>query len=51
MASELSRRKAEVVAAHHRNAVVIAADTVVILGDRVMGKPAIGVRPNKCSGL
>ena len=39
MASELSRRKAKLVAAHHRNAVVIAADTVVILGNRVMGKP------------
>lgn len=39
MAMELSRRKAEVVAANHRNAVVIAADTVVILGNQVMGKP------------
>jgi septum formation protein len=39
MALELSRRKAGVVAAHHRSAIVIAADTVVILGDRVMGKP------------
>lgn len=39
MALELSRRKAGVVAANHRNAVVIAADTVVILGNQVMGKP------------
>ena len=39
MVVELSLRKAEIVAARHRNAVVIAADTVVILGDRVMGKP------------
>lgn len=35
----LSREKAEVVARKHRNAVVIAADTVVLIGDKIMGKP------------
>ena len=39
MPLELSRRKAEFVAVRHRDAVVIGADTVVILGGRLMGKP------------
>lgn len=36
---ELSRKKAKVVARKHGSAVIIAADTVVALGDRIFGKP------------
>ena len=39
MVQALSRRKAEVVAKRHANEVVLAADTVVALGDTVLGKP------------
>lgn len=35
----LSREKAESVARKHRNAVIIAADTVVLIGDKILGKP------------
>ena len=35
----LSREKAEVVARKHRNAVIIAADTVVLIDDKILGKP------------
>lgn len=35
----LSREKAEVVARKHCNAVIIAADTVVLIGDKILGKP------------
>jgi septum formation protein len=39
-AAELSRFKVEAVAADEPNSVIIAADTIVILGDRVLGKPS-----------
>lgn len=39
MVQRLSRKKAEVIAQKYRNAIVIAADTVVLLGDRILGKP------------
>ncbi len=39
MVRELSRKKAEIVAGRHKNAVVIAADTVGVIGGQVFGKP------------
>ena len=39
MAMELSLGKASAAARRHRKAVIIAADTLVVLGDRVFGKP------------
>ena len=39
MARELSRQKAAAVAGRYQNAVIIAADTVGILGSEVLGKP------------
>ncbi|MEK7181359.1 MAG: nucleoside triphosphate pyrophosphatase [Patescibacteria group bacterium] len=39
LAKKLSRGKAEVVAKRHKNAIIIAADTIVVLGKEVMGKP------------
>ena len=39
MVRKLSREKAEAVARKHRNVVVIAADTVVLMGDKILGKP------------
>ncbi len=39
LARRLSRRKAEAVALRHKRAVIIAADTLVILGRRIFGKP------------
>jgi septum formation protein len=39
LAGWLAERKAEEVAERHSDAVVIGADTLVVLGDHVMGKP------------
>ncbi len=39
LARSLSRQKAEAVAARHRNAIVIAADTFIVFKGRVLGKP------------
>ena len=39
MVRKLSREKAEAVARKHRNAVVIAADTVVLIDGKILGKP------------
>ncbi len=39
MVRRLSREKAEAVARKHRNAVVIAADTVVLSDGKILGKP------------
>jgi septum formation protein len=39
MARELSLGKARTAAQKHRNALIIAADTFVVLGDRILGKP------------
>lgn len=39
MVQMLSRKKAEVIARKYHNAIVIAADTVVLLGDKILGKP------------
>lgn len=36
----LSREKAQAVAKHHPDSLIIAADTIVVLDDRVLGKPA-----------
>ena len=42
MVCRLWRAKAQTVAARHPDAIVLAADTVVVLGDRLLGKPADG---------
>lgn len=39
LAKRLSRLKAEAVAPRHRNALIIAADTIVIFRERIFGKP------------
>lgn len=39
IAEHLAKEKARVVAGRHPNGVVLAADTVVTFGDRVLGKP------------
>ena len=39
MARELSLGKARTAAQKHRNVLIIAADTFVVLGDRILGKP------------
>ena len=39
MVRKLSREKAEAVARKHRSSVVIAADTVVLIDDKILGKP------------
>lgn len=39
LARTLARRKAEAVAAHHRDAIVIGGDQVIALGAEVLGKP------------
>lgn len=39
LASHLARRKAEAVAVNARNALVIGADQLAVLDDRVLGKP------------
>ncbi len=39
LALTLARGKAEAVAAKHRDALIIAADTFIIFGDELMGKP------------
>lgn len=36
---EMARQKAAVVAAEHPEALVIASDTVVVLGEQILGKP------------
>ncbi len=36
----LSRQKAQAVASHHPQALIIAADTIVVLDDHILGKPA-----------
>ncbi len=39
VALELARRKAEAIAPKHREAFIIAADTIVVLKDAILGKP------------
>jgi septum formation protein len=39
MARELSLGKARAAAQKHRDAIIIAADTIVVLGDIILGKP------------
>lgn len=39
MARHLARKKAEAVAINQRDALVIGADQIAVLGDRVLGKP------------
>ena len=39
LATYLARRKAEAVAVNARDAIVIGADQIAVLGDRVLGKP------------
>jgi len=39
LARNISLKKAEAVAGSHNNALVIAADTFIVVGDRMLGKP------------
>jgi len=39
LAQKLSFKKAEAVASKHKNAIVIAADTFIVFGGRILGKP------------
>jgi len=39
LAKAISRGKALAVASKHQNAIIIAADTFVVCGDKIMGKP------------
>ena len=39
LAASLARRKAEAVSAKNRDGLVIGADQVAVLGDRILGKP------------
>lgn len=39
LAQKISLEKAKVVAGKHENAIVIAADTFIVFGDRILGKP------------
>lgn len=39
LARKISLEKAKAVASKHKNAIVIAADTFIILGGRILGKP------------
>jgi septum formation protein len=38
-AQKISLEKAEVVASRHKNAIVIAADTLIVSGSQILGKP------------
>jgi septum formation protein len=38
-AQKISLEKAKVIAGKHKNAIVIAADTFIVFGNRIMGKP------------
>ena len=39
IAQRISLEKAEIVASKHKNAIVIAADTFIVFGGQIMGKP------------
>jgi septum formation protein len=43
LARRISREKAKVVAGKHRDAIVIAADTFIVFGDRMLGKPRTAI--------
>ncbi len=51
LAARLALAKAEAVAAHHANAFVLAADTVVAVGRRVLPKPNDDKSARRCLGL
>ena len=39
LARRLARKKAEIVASHHRDALIIGADQLAVLNDDILGKP------------
>ncbi len=41
LAQKISLEKAEAVASQHKDAIVIAADTFIVFGDQILGKPHI----------
>jgi septum formation protein len=47
LAKFLSRGKAEAVAKHHKNAIVIGADTFVVFKNKLMGKPHMPANARK----
>jgi septum formation protein len=51
LAKRLSRRKAEAVAARHRNALIIAADTLVVFRGRIFGKPHTASEAKRMLGI
>ncbi len=44
----ISLGKVEAVVRKHKNAIVIAADTFIIFGGQILGKPNTKKRPGKC---
>ncbi len=50
LAKHLALRKAEAVAKRHKNAIIIGADTIVVLKGRVLGKPESAADARKMLG-
>ena len=51
LARRLSRRKAEAIAARYRDALIIAADTIVVFGEKIFGKPFSASEAKRMLGM